>query len=206
MAELERLEGEMRRREKSFSDLLGELDRISAKCARLTASTAVGRAAPAGSSSTGTSRRQPQQGSGGLQVGSSCTDRHGKPSAQEHTTQCFGSLVAALASSGLPAAAAWADQAPGSGSDGSPGRGGQGDDGDWGWENLLAFEQQIREQQRKVGPGVGARVLACSVRCPGRLPGLRGFSLSDHPSPIDPHRGALCLQLVEQGVLPAEYA
>ncbi|KAL4449350.1 hypothetical protein ABPG77_006994 [Micractinium sp. CCAP 211/92] len=164
MAELERLEGEMRRREKSFNDLLGELDRISAKCARLTAQTAVGGsvgcgrmggAGPAGTrdgTSDGSSGRRPHQRSKGPQGHADCTDRRGRPSPlqqQRGTAQLFGSLDAALAGSGLPAAGI-PEQAPGSNPSGRPSGFNQDDDADWGWNNLLAFEQQIRDQQRKL--------------------------------------------------------
>ncbi|KAL4448183.1 hypothetical protein ABPG75_005402 [Micractinium tetrahymenae] len=165
-AELERLEGEMRRREQSFSNLLGELDRISAKCAKLTAGTAAagssaggagsvgghGSGSAGGAGASGRAQGQPRRRSEELQDGRSSVGGGCRPhqqQQQQHTTHCFGSLEAALEGSTLPAAAV-AVEAAVSVSSGSPAGGRRGDDAEWGWENLMAFEQQIRDQQHKL--------------------------------------------------------
>lgn len=197
MAELERLEGEMRRRERSFNDLLRELDSISAKCARLTASTSPSPsrgAAPSAAGCTGRSAGQGQQRrrSGEPHGGRSLADGHRQQQqvAQQpqHTTQHFGSLEAAIASSSVLAATGCGEQAVAAGPDGGPCGGGRADDADWGWENLLAFEQQIREQQRKVGLGLGTMAACWLFHLSG---GLAGLWLGLAPAPtscqIQPH-------------------
>ncbi|KAL4853020.1 hypothetical protein ACK3TF_005903 [Chlorella vulgaris] len=166
-ADLALLSGEMRRRERSFGQLLAELERISAKCAKLTsrvAGTSTASSSPppgaAGNRSAGVAVATPPPGRvpahpcppGG------CTAEHAQQPQQgqqlhqtrpEHSTHRFSADTSDCTAGGRAGGSASADGS----SNGVSTRGVQGGAGageDWTWEGLQAFEETIRAQQRKL--------------------------------------------------------
>ena len=136
-ADLQRLECEIQRRECSFAGLLADLERISAKCAQLTAG---------GASASGARRPRSAAGAAAAPAPAAAPRAH-------HTTHVFCSMSGQAAACGSRAASAGQPKGvaskPASGK-AAAGGGSKEEAGDWGWEALLAFEEKIREQQRKV--------------------------------------------------------
>ena len=157
-ADLQLLSGEVRRREASFQQLLQELERITHKCSQLTSAAAA--TGGGGGGGAGASGRPGAGGPAGrCQQGQQAQRQQ---QAQRHTTHQFGAGCTRGAASGLagtagsercrrpgagPSSGLHADVAPAGGGGGGGGREGE----EWSWESLLAFEESIRAQQRKVG-------------------------------------------------------
>jgi hypothetical protein len=155
-AQLQLLSGEMRRRERSFAQLLGELERITLKCSKLTAAAdaAITTSTPAGEAASGASS------------GDAACSRQRQ---QLHTTHLFNAghpAAAAKPSNQSPQSQPAAAASPSSSSPAAPAEAGR-QAGEWSWESLLAFEQTIREQQRKVrrsGQVVGSWFTCASLQ------------------------------------------
>ena len=139
--ELHALAGEVRRRERSFQQLLAELERIAGKCSQLTKATSSTAAKCSQLSKQSTNAATGGGGAGGssdvarVAAAAAGAASQQPPPRSEHTTHRFGSGSVGGSGSGTRSGNTAIGEAGGE---------------EWSWEGLAQFERKIREQQQRV--------------------------------------------------------